>query len=281
MDQIPKPEQAISFLGFGNEAIAAIIVFLLGVIFTIVWSRFQKERHRVTFEVEHQELTISAPDEVKSLISIMYSGVKVESLHSFNVTVRNAGNRGVQDQIVRFNFPNDAELLSTPGVEHDPLIGPVNTIDECPSPISLTYKIQQLPVNAQVAFRILTKNNADSGLKVSGRNDRNIDTKFLERDASKRLTVKDNLSDLVLLYFAYHLLNLLPPMFVIREVMLGINMGIIAISIPKALSVTRAIYDKVFSENTKKAETNITAFDSARVTYVERADLVRLEKADS
>ena len=70
MSNNTQSEQAVSLLGFGDEAIAAILVFILGAIFTIIWSSFRRDKYRLAYGVSHKELTIDAPNNIKEKINI-------------------------------------------------------------------------------------------------------------------------------------------------------------------------------------------------------------------
>jgi hypothetical protein len=270
----------VTLLGFGDEAIAAVIVFALGVIFTIIWSKVQKDRYRLSYEVKHQHIAVDAPSRVKEKIRLFYGESEVSSLHSFVVVVRNSGNKSVQSQTVRFDFPPDAQLLSEPELEHAPLIGPIELRERTDSPLALTYQIGQMPKGSQTEFRILTCNNRDVLLRVSGRNDSNPDTEFLEKEATKQSTSKDNVSELVLMLFAFLLIGLLPSGLLVWPIKTGLLVGVLLAAMPVTLRVVRDFHDRIFSEMPRPTETNIVARDSARVSYVEKAEQVSISREE-
>ena len=179
MDNLEKANQLISIGGFSDQSLAAFSIFVLGVIFTIVWSIFLRERHKVTVKINPQELMLSTPDRVKGKVSMKYSGEEIISLHLFHATVDNTGNRGINNQLVRFDFPKDSVLLEEPEIDHEPLIGSVHILERSNSPLSITYMIEHFPIKTLISFSFVAKDCCDSRLNACGKNETNIDTIFL------------------------------------------------------------------------------------------------------
>jgi hypothetical protein len=194
---------AMDFLGFGDEAIAAFIVFLLGILFTIIWQRFTEKRHKVVYQVSYEPIRLSVDDRLKDRVSISFDGIDVNSIYSYTIRVVNGGNLAVNNQIIYFEFDDKAEPIGTPVVDHKPLVGPVNLIETKSSPYAVTYSIKLLAVNHKVIFHVYTKNNTTPRVKIYGRNETDQNTEFIEQSAQRIMSLSDILRRILLVTFSF------------------------------------------------------------------------------
>jgi len=199
----------MQILGFGDEALAAFIVFALGVLFTVIWQRYTDKKRRIVYKINRTQMSLNVQEPLKDRVSVSFDGQAVESLYAFEVNAENTGNLPVNDQIIQFEFSEKATPIAPAEYKHRPLIGPISKTSEEYNPYRITYSIKLLPVGQRVVFRFYTKNNQDDSILVYDRNETHPDTEIIEQSNARIATISSNIEQLVLLLFTIFFVNIL------------------------------------------------------------------------
>ncbi len=113
----------VNFSGFGDEAIAAFIVFILGVIFTIIWQKYTTKNCRIAYRVYISRPKIDIGEEISNRLSLSFDQQPVDTLHLYRITIENVGNLAVRNQHLLIKFDQDTVPISPAQFQHEPLVG--------------------------------------------------------------------------------------------------------------------------------------------------------------
>jgi hypothetical protein len=128
----------VNILGFGDEAVAAFIVFVLGIIFTVIWQRYTDKNRRLVYEIEASQMPLVTDENIRERIAILFDQQPVDKLYAYHISIANFGRLAVRNQQILFEFPDKTELIAMPNIQHEPLVGPIEKINESIAPLQLT-----------------------------------------------------------------------------------------------------------------------------------------------
>jgi len=94
----------VNFFGFGDEALAAFIIFVLGGVFAIIWQRYTEKKRRIVYKVNRTQMSLRVNEPLKGRVAVSFDGQAVQSLYTFEVSLENAGNLPINDQKIQFAF---------------------------------------------------------------------------------------------------------------------------------------------------------------------------------
>ena len=265
----------INLGGFGDEAIAAFIVFILGIIFTVVWQRYTEKRRRLVYKIEANKIVLDTNDEIKNRIAILFDDQPVQELFAYRVTLENIGNLAVRQQQILFQFPERTELVTSPNFKHEPLVGPIETVQSSATPLQLIYRIGQIDKNKKIEFQFFSKGNQEANLQVFGTNAIDTETEIIEQSNQKIITRAEHFQRLILILLLF---LVIPPLlkllitifeggiseraFFLRQLVEGIQGLILLLTYP---SLRVILSDFFLNKSSQKSEVQISSIQSSQV----------------
>ncbi|EEP75305.1 hypothetical protein MCAG_05632 [Micromonospora sp. ATCC 39149] len=132
--------------------VAALLGFVSGYLLEIVKSkRGSRTVLAWDLKIEQPELSYGATQAER--IKISYRGREVDRLITVRYTVTNTGNTSIKNQLVRFAFPQDAQILQQElDPRPEPEMGVRDITDEDPNFVGPRYKIGHLDPGDSVGF---------------------------------------------------------------------------------------------------------------------------------
>lgn len=197
------------FWGFGDEALAAFIVFILGVVFTIVWQKYTEKNRRLAYRISVSQPKIDIGEEIGNRLTLLFDQQPIDNLYVFRVTLENVGNLAVQNQQVLIEFDENAVPLSSNRIEHEPLVGPVTQRNQVSKPYQVGYMIDLLPKGKKVEFVFFTKDNKTPQVILHWRNETNPETEVIEQPGQRLRAVDDHIQRILALLLIYFVV---PPL---------------------------------------------------------------------
>lgn len=196
--------QTINIGGFGDEALAAFIVFLLGIIFTILYQKLTEKKRRLTCTHTIYQPKLDLGKQIANRVKISLDNRAVDSLAVHHLTIRNSGDFAIRDQEVLFEFAlNDADLLDN-SIDCENLVGPVVQLKSIQTN-QFRYKIILLPKDKYVDFHFYTTSSKDVGssLKIEWRNETDTEVSVSLHKGGQTPVNKTDIQRILVLYLAY------------------------------------------------------------------------------
>ncbi|MFI7543056.1 hypothetical protein [Actinoplanes sp. NPDC049599] len=135
-----------------TPVIAALLGFVSGYFLEIVKSR-RGLRTILAWDLKLEEPELSYGATQAGRIKISYQGREVDRLVSLRYTITNAGNMSIKNQTVRFEFPDDAEILQREiDPSPDPEMGVQDITNKDPAFAGPRYKVSQLDPGESISF---------------------------------------------------------------------------------------------------------------------------------
>jgi hypothetical protein len=104
-------------------AIAGLIVAIIAIPVTFVVARRYRDRRELSYEISTTPSLLSVDEVIKRRVEIRYEGREVRNLSGATVTIRSAGNRGVEiprksetETPITLTFGHSAEIIGEPRV---------------------------------------------------------------------------------------------------------------------------------------------------------------------
>jgi hypothetical protein len=167
-----------------TPVIAALLGFVSGYFLEIVKSkRGSRTVLAWDLKIEQPELTYGATQAER--IKISYRGREVDRLVSVRYTVTNAGNTSIKNQLVRFEFPQDAQLLQRElNPSPEPEMGVRDITGEDPDFLGPRYKIRHLDPGASVGFAFAADGGTWHSWKGAKLHNEDADVVYQRRDVA-------------------------------------------------------------------------------------------------
>ncbi|WP_143194871.1 hypothetical protein [Streptomyces sp. CB00316] len=99
---------------FQQNLVIALAGAIVGVLGAMAIERMKSRREatkRLSWDADTRTAVISTDEAIRPLLQLSYNGVTVDDLSSVEFRVENTGNRVVQQQQLRFRFPEGTQVL--------------------------------------------------------------------------------------------------------------------------------------------------------------------------
>ncbi|KPL90091.1 hypothetical protein [Herpetosiphon geysericola] len=204
----------MTILGFGDEAIAAFIVFFLGIIVTLFFQRYSEKNPKLVYRIKADKISLDADDLIKDRISVFFDNKNVEKIYIFNITIENIGNVNINNQEILFSFDHKTRILIDTIIDLQPLVGPVHFIPT-KAPLNLTtempyqekYMIELLSKGQKVGFKFLTRDNLSQKVSIYSRNKENY-VDVIEQSQQKSQHIVNKINRLIIGIFVFFIVQI-------------------------------------------------------------------------
>ncbi|MFD6939701.1 hypothetical protein ACFWAP_26580 [Streptomyces goshikiensis] len=198
---------------FQQNLVIALAGGIVGVLGAMAIERMKSRREatkRLSWDADTRTAVVSTDETIRPLLQLSYNGITVEDLSSVEFRVENTGNRVVQEQQLRFRFPDgtqvlDAAVSSRPEQE----MGVARHPEREESAREAVFAIGHLERGQFVAFRLLASGRDAGNWDVIPHN-ASGDVDFHERSADRRRDDREHVPAFLALAF---LLFTVPPLF--------------------------------------------------------------------
>lgn len=209
---------------FAQEFAGHLIVFILGIIATILTTLWLEKRKRsqITFSLKTETPLTLAKEELKDKLKISYAGTEIEMLYFSLLQIANTGKKSIKGQAFTCLFDDDVKSIDPgfPKVTTDPIreVGPIKEGQGIEKENEFRYIVELLGPGQSINIEFLTvrktKNtseihNSSKFLNVIFAPNSNEEVKFTEGDISDIATLEEHIRKIVVSITIFYISTLL------------------------------------------------------------------------
>ncbi|MFE2556748.1 hypothetical protein ACFXGT_12040 [Streptomyces sp. NPDC059352] len=262
---------------FQQNLVIALAGAIVGILGALAIERVKSRREptkRLSWDAETRTAVVSTDEAIRPLLRLSYNGISVDDLSSVEFRVENTGNRVVQQQLLRFRFPEGTQVLEAAVSSRPEREWGVTRHRESDEPANeAAFAIGHLECGQSVTFRILASGRDAGKWEVVSHNPSG-DVGFHERSAERK---KDDREHVPAFFSLAFLLFTVPPLFAFLGTIGELAAAVVSIAFlasiaPHLIPTARALRDFLTHPPAGSAVT-INGVDSSVLAFGEDAHI--------